>query len=94
MATRTYRISLVGEAGHTLRAQQALDKLFEGEALRLLEQQMAAEGLEVQRLASDGNEVVLFVTPTSAPAEAPPQPMMFTALHGGGGSMSSEEPVG
>lgn len=94
MATRTYRVSLVGESAHTAKALEALDRLFSDEALRLLEQQVAPAGLSVQRLASDGTEVVLFITPSASATEMPPvTTLLATAAHGGGGSMSSEEPV-
>ncbi len=105
MATRTYRISLVGESDSTEAALNALGTLFEGEALDLLSSRLSASGLQAQRLSGDAHEVVLFITPngTANPvAQAPPEATAdatetvsdstTTLAHGGGGGMSSEEP--
>ncbi len=95
MATRTYRISLVGEDAATSAALDTLGRLFDGAGLQLLKDDLSGRGLQVQRLAADALEVVLFVTPAEAPGaaaamqqEAPLAPQ----AHGGGGGMGSEEP--
>ena len=103
MATRTFRISLVGEPDSTEAALNALGALFEGEALDLLSSRLSGSGLQAQRLSGDAHEVVLFITPnaTAQPvAQAAPEanatetlPADSTTMaHGGGGGMSSEEP--
>ncbi len=71
MTTRTYRINLVGEPADTSRALAALERLFDGEALTLLREDLGAEGLTVQRLVADSSEVVLYIIPEPA---AQPEP--------------------
>ena len=95
MATRTYRISLVGEDSATATALSTLNRLFEEAGLHLVQENLAAEGLQVQRLAADAQEVVLYVT-TAPEADGPPAeaaPEWSEPLeHGGGGPMSGEKP--
>lgn len=100
MASRTYTLRLMGDPAHTAQALALLDKLFAGEALPLLERELAPAGLSAQRLASDGTEVVLFITPGASAAEAPPETTLLVpapillaeAGHGGGGGAGSEDP--
>ena len=97
MATRTYRISLVGDSAHTEEAIRALGRLFEDAAVSLLAQQLSTADLSVQRLSGDENEVVLFVTPDASgsvmtQAAGADGEEVEPLSHGGGGSMSTEEP--
>lgn len=103
MTTRTYRINLVGEPADTSRALEALDALFADDALGLLRDRLAPEGLTVQRLVADATEVVLYITPGPAPLQARALDESAEAAAGsteaaagtgesGGGTMGSESP--
>lgn len=92
MASRTYNIRLIGESAHAEQALATLDTLLSGEALELLQRELAPHGLSVQRLASDGSEAALFVTPSATAGEEVPLTLL-AASHGGGGTTSPEDPV-
>lgn len=100
MTTRTYRINLVGEPADTSRALAALDRLFGGEALTLLREELRGEGLTAQRLVADATEVVLHITldpaavaePGIEQAAASSPVVESEQQESGSGTMGSESP--